>query len=112
MLKLAATFDRFSSRSDGSFGLSFSTQEATEAELSMLHKHNRQFGWLLFDENDIQAEDVPKDAADEEKSPSKRLRAVLFVLWVQEGKVGEFDSFYREKMEKLISWAKGMLEPE
>lgn len=112
MMRLPATFDRFSSRSDGSYGLSFSTQEATAADLGMLHAHNRLFGWLVFSESAIQAEDIPKETADEEKSPSKRLRATLFVLWTQQGSKGTFEAFYREHMEKLITFVKGKLEPE
>lgn len=112
MLRLPATFDRFSSRSDGSYGLSFSTQEATEGDLGMLHKHNRLFGWLLFSENDIQSGDVPKEAATDNKTPSKRLRDVIFVLYSQQGAQGDFELFYREKMEKLIDVVKAKLEKE
>lgn len=112
MMRLPATFDRFSSRSDGSYGLSFSTQEATAADLAMLHSHNRLFGWLVFSENQVQAEEIPKESADEEKSPSKRLRATLFVLWTQQGSKGTFEQFYKDYMEKLIVFIKGKLEPE
>lgn len=111
MLKIPATFDRYSSRSDGSMGVSFSTQEASASDLAMIHAHVRQFGWLLFDENEIQSEDIPKEGADEEKSPSKRLRSVLFVLWKQEGEKGDFEIFYRDRMNKLIDWTKSKLDP-
>lgn len=109
MLKVPATFDGYSSRADGSMGLRFSTQEATANDLAMVHAHVRLFGQLLFSENEIQAEDVP-EGVDEEKSPSKRLRATIFVLWKQEGEKGEFETFYREKMEKLINIVKAKLD--
>lgn len=112
MLKLPATFDAFSSRSDGSYGLRFSTQEATAANLGELHRHNRLFGWLMFDENEIQASDVPKEQATDTKTPSKRLRDVLFILYKQRGEAGDFEQFYRVQMEKVITHVKSKLEPE
>lgn len=47
----------------------------------------------------------------EGKSKSQRLRAVLFVLWKQEGEQGEFKEFYADRMEKLITMIKDKLEP-
>jgi len=110
MLKVPTTFDGYSSRADGSLGLRFTTQEMSDT--SDIHRHVRQSGWLLFSENDIQSGDVPKEQATDNKTPSKRLRDVLFVLFAQEGGKGDFELFYRERMEKLIEFVKGKLEPE
>lgn len=112
MMKIPATFDGYSSRADGSMGLRFTTQEASPADLGELHSHVRLFGFLLFSENDIQSGDVPKEQATDNKTPSKRLRDVLFVLYTQEGSKGEFETYYRTKMETLITFVKGKLEPE
>lgn len=112
MLKLPVTFDGFSSRADGSYGLRFSTQETGLDGLAMLDSHKRLFGWLLFSENDIQSGDVPKEQATDNKTPSKRLRDVLFVLYTQEGSHGAFETFYQDKMEKIITFTKSKLEPE
>lgn len=107
-MKVAATFDRFSSRADGSFGLSFSTQES--ADVLALQSNVRSFGWLVFQENEIQDEDIPKEDAEETKTPSQRQRAILYRLWEQSGKTGTFETYYRTQMEKIADWLKGKLE--
>lgn len=46
----------------------------------------------------------------EEKSPSRRMRAVLYRLWEQEPSGYEdFELFYRHRMEQMISWIKNKL---
>ena len=110
MLKVPATFDAYSSRADGSLGLRFSTQEINASHLADIHAHARLFGWLLFSENDVQSGDVPKEEAYEHKTPSKRLRDVLFVLHHQHALAGDFEVFYREKMEKFIEMVKSELD--
>ena len=69
-------------------------------------------GWLLFSPNTIQEENIPDEKAelDEGKSPSKRLRSVLFILWKQRGKQGDFETYYRAQIERLIDQIKEKLE--
>ena len=43
------------------------------------------------------------------KSPSQRLRAVLFLLWEQQGSWGDFDTWYKAKIEEIIEHFKGKL---
>ena len=49
----------------------------------------------------------------EDKTPSQKLRSVLYVLWEQEKATGEahidFDVFYRDRMGKLVEWVKKKL---
>ena len=112
MIKLPAYFTGFSSKSDGSAGLRFATQEISSETFAELKNNLNTFGWLLFKENDFTIDDIPEEDADENiKSPSKRLRAVIYVLAQQE-KIpkAQFESYYREKMDKLINWVKGKLD--
>lgn len=51
-----------------------------------------------------------KEKIDDGKSPSQRLRAVLFVWWEQKGRPDDFEVFYRMKMEQLINVVKNKLE--
>lgn len=89
----------------------FVTNEISDEEKLILTKLHGQFGYLLFQPNQFSVEDLPTEQAeDKNKTPSKRLRASLFVLWQQEGKKGDFENFYREKMEKLISFIKDKLD--
>lgn len=113
-MKLPASFDSFRSRSDGSYGLSFSTQEASPAELADLGSHRGLFGWLVFSEAEIQEEDIPNEQVErDDLSPTQRLYNVLFVLHKQltdQGKTDEPFRIWREKyMERLINKLKEKL---
>ena len=113
MIKLPAYFTRFGSRSDGSAGLSFTTQELGSDEFVQLRENLNQFGWLVFQKNDFSVDDLPKEQAEESnKTPSKRIRSVLFILWQQEGRKGDFEVFYRDRMDKLIEMIKSKLDKE
>ena len=57
--------------------------------------------------------DAPPLKVDKElnqKTPSQRLRWVLFRLWEQEGNQGDFEAYYRTKMEGLIDFLKRKLD--
>lgn len=110
MIKLPAYLTGFSSRSDGSAGIRFTTQELSEGDFAGLKKSLNAFGWLIFSENNVQDEEIPDEEAEEDKKPSRRLRASLYVLWEQNGKKGEFESYYREQMEKIITHVKSKLD--
>lgn len=106
-----ATIKRIGTLADGGVSLSVHTQELSKKEKVEIMEFDNSFGWLLFAENQLSEEDIPKEqlSADEEKSPSKRLRASLFVLWKQQGKEGDFEAFYRRNMEKAIESVKAKL---
>lgn len=112
MIKVPAYFQGFSSKVDGSASLRFSTQELNSEDFATLQKHLNLFGWLMFAEENLEAVNIPKEEIheDENKSPSKRLRATLFVLWKQCGSEGDFESFYKKKMEIFIDTVKTKLE--
>jgi hypothetical protein len=50
-----------------------------------------------------------KEKIETGKSASSRLRSVIFIWWEQLGKEGDFEVFYRMKMEKIIDTIKGKL---
>jgi hypothetical protein len=57
--------------------------------------------------------DIPKDAPDtESKSPSVRLRSVIYVAWTQqyttsvERTLNSFDAFYKAIMERITEGVK------
>lgn len=54
-------------------------------------------------------ETVAVDTERDSKTPSQRLRAVLFVWWQSLGAKGNFDQWYAEKMEKIIDGVKTKL---
>lgn len=70
-------------------------------------------GWLLFRPNDeVKPDDIPAvDAEAGGKSPSQRLRAVLFLLWKHRYPNREisFENYYLARMNDFIDAVKGKL---
>ena len=96
---------------DGGVSVSFATQELTPEEKLELAKYYNTFGYMLFKDNAFKPEEVPKEDAvfDEDKTPSKRLRAVIYLWWKKLAK-SDFDSFYKIKMEEIINSVKKKLD--
>lgn len=109
---MPAILDAASTRKDRSIKLVFETQEMSAEVAAALFSMRQMQGWLLFSPNTIQEENIPDEKAelDEGKSPSKRLRSVLFILWKQRGKQGDFETYYRAQIERLIDQIKEKLE--
>lgn len=100
-------------RQDRSWTLKFETRELTGDEVSMLADNFQGEGWLVFKPNQINATEIPDTDADSgQKSQSARLRDVIFILWKQKGGRGDFESYYRTYLEKLIEFTKSKLTPE
>lgn len=111
---LPATINPPRLRKDGSASVSFDTRELDASEIFTIMALRHGEGWLVFAPNKDDIE-VPEESAEvDEKSPSERLRSVLFVWYKQEtesGKfIGLFDTFRKEKMEKIIEGVKSKLE--
>jgi len=117
LLQLPATISKVQTMGMGALRLQVDTQENLSEEMraKIMGKYDK-LGWFTFlVQNKIKPEDVvdlPEIRTEKsQKTPSERLRSVLFVLWKNEGEPGEFDDFYREKMNKMIDWVKTKLEP-
>jgi hypothetical protein len=114
ILQLPAQIIDFKPRADMSVKISFETRQVTGDEAALLMDNFRGEGWLVFKPNgEVSLPELPEGVAETgAKSPSQRLRAVLYILWTQKGKKGDFESFYRTEYEKLIEFFKSKLEPE
>ena len=73
-----------------------------------------KLGWFIFKEAEINPEDVDvPDYVKEfrtDKSPSQRLRAVLYRVWEQSEQVYDFPIWYESQMERIINKYKSTLE--
>lgn len=113
---LPAILNPLSRRKDKSVKLSFDTRELIPEETLSLLALEGSEGWLCFSPNqeDIEIPDIHVEV--DEKSPSERLRNVLFVWYKQEtesGKyVGIFENFRKEKMESIINGVKSKLKDD
>ena len=110
--QVESTFAKASTLSDKALSLIFHTSreqsnhEQTATVLEMAHKT----GWLLFKPDPIQDIEIPnKPTGIEGKTPSQRMRAVIFILWKQNGEKGNFEDYYAEYMEKFIDHIKQKL---
>lgn len=110
--KTPASLEGVSTLKDGSLSLRFYTQELSAEQKTEILNTAQSFGWLVFSESentDIPEEEVRRDIGG--KTPSQRLRAVLFVLYQQSGQIDiTFEQFYAQKMNALIKQLKTKLE--
>lgn len=100
------------SRTDGSLGLSFTTPELTsEQKLIFINLHQKNCKMLLtpVDEDDEPPMEVQTEM--DQKSPSQRMRAVMFVYFKQLKISGTFSDFYEKQVEAIIEKIKSKLDP-
>lgn len=116
-ITLAVCFESYRPRKDKSFTITFSTQElATATVLDIAQLHNKM-GVLYFADKEVMnteeltmLDDVELDIGV--KSPSKRLRDVLYILHTQlGGNKDNFKDFYATQIERFINSVKTKLEP-
>ena len=111
IIKLPACLDDYRERKDGSSRLTFDSRELSEEEVLILRRFRNEEGWLLFGKNEIDKEDLPeKDAEVGTRTPSQRLRAVLFIRWKNLGEPETFKMYYDKTMEKFINSVKDRLD--
>ena len=120
MIVKLVTLTRSSRKADKSVSISFNTtteQSVNElAELDTMHNQTCMIAIkpeeTPFQDKELKDLDsVDMDLEDTTKTPSKRLRSVLYRLWEQNHKVDtDFKSFYKIRMELLIDKIKDRLE--
>lgn len=116
LLQIPCTAEPFKGMANRAIRLVFDSQEnQTDEVLGKIASLTGKFGWLCFlpGKENIQPEQVvnlpaltPEDAG---KSPAQRMRGVLYRLWEQKGSQGDFETYYRTKMEALINQIKEKL---
>lgn len=113
MFQVPAQIQKMGSLADRTIRLTVDCQELQPDEAKELHSLIQNPGWFLFKKNEIKAEDVPDTDAPEfrnDKTPSERLRNTLYVYWKEcTSQKPDFDTFYRQWMEKKIEEIKEKL---
>lgn len=101
-------------RADGSIGLRLSTPELKPEEKTVFFElQGHQLKMLLQPEGMGEVELKEVKGEFDHKTPGQRLRAVLFVLWKQgTDEQGDFEEFYRRRMEQIIDHIKSKLQPQ
>lgn len=116
MIVINAVLESFRSLKDKTIKLSFETQEPTAEQIQSIALNSQKFGYLVFSGQRLTPEQLDEiertknDLYDSTKTPSKRLRNVLFVWWQQNNKGYEkFDDYYLYHMEQIINNVKDKL---
>lgn len=113
MLQVPATIEGVSTRKDKTIKVVLGTQETDPDTMAGLMGLHDKLGWFMFAENAFTETDIPVENAPEfkeDKSPSQRLRSVLWVYWDQcTDKKQSFNNFYDSWVEKKIREVKELL---
>ena len=117
--------DNIRTLADNSLRVSLGTPELTPETVGSMYSMLKQPGYAVISTMPISqkqldaVESATVDREFENKTPSQRMRNVLYVLWEQqqpketspEGKTTyvDFDLFYKRKMTELITFIKNKL---
>ena len=112
--QVPATIEGIGTLKDGGLSIRLHSQELSGEDTLLLLGYKNSFGYMLFqeqgfkDDEDLKLEAIRKDTQG--KSPSQRMRAVIYKLWEQGGRQGSFDTYYGEYMEKILNQVKEKLD--
>lgn len=114
-VQLPALISGLATLKDGSIKIVLETRELSGEHSAALFDMRNAEAWVIIAPSEINEEDVvlPTERADPsigKKTPSQRLRAVLYRLWEQNPKGVDFESFYRTTLEKVIDQFKERLD--
>ena len=111
--KVPATLEGVSTLKDGGLSISFHTQELGSEDKTKAFEFQQAFGWLLFQEQDYRQDELDLDEIRKDtggKSPSQRMRSVLFILYKESGQSVPFETFYANYMDKMIEQLKDKIK--
>lgn len=115
VIQFAAQIDGARVKKDRTMVVDFNTQEMTPDDAAHIFEMFEKHVWVAVSETEVSPDDlnIPESIAEKgDKSPSQRLRSVLFVYWKQnEKKINKtFNVFYDGQMEKIIDYMKDKLK--
>jgi hypothetical protein len=115
---LPAQIEGVATRSDKTLKVTIGTQELPPSDAGRLFGMNQRLCYIAIKEEAFEKDDVTlmeglnvSSEDTKNRTPSQRLRGILFVLFKEDSKGHEsFDSFYAQQMEKLIQHFKDKLD--
>jgi hypothetical protein len=117
MILIPAILSRYGSRADNSFSVSFVTNELSSEQILSMNKLKSKYGFLMFKDSEVEKADteimngLDADLSDPSKTPSKRLRSVLYLNHQQDSKGHtDFKDYYKSEMERIIDHYKKKLD--
>lgn len=113
LFQIPAIIQNLRTMADGGWRIQVDTRELKPDEAMALMELHKSEGWFLFKSNEIVADDIPDEQAPEfveDKSPSKRLRSVLFIYWKEQTNQNkDFNTFYNEWIDRKVQEIKDNL---
>lgn len=107
-----AIFTSFGSRVDGSLSFRGTTPELTTTEkVALMDLHNKQVKLLIQPMDETPDEVLTVHKILDFKTPSQRLRGVLFIEYQQQKPDCTFEQHYITRMEQIMERIKERLEP-
>lgn len=117
MITIPAILENVSTRKDKTIKITFGSNELSPEQITFLFSHANAYGYLAFKEETFRKEELDvisslKAEVDEGlKTPSKRLRGVLYVLFEKNNEgFTSFTKYYDYKMEQIINFVKTKLD--
>jgi hypothetical protein len=116
MIIIPATLESYRSLKDRTLKITFETNELNAQDLLGIAENLNSFGFLAFkndpyrDEEKKAIETAETGYGDKGKTPSQRLRGVLYVMYERNNEgFDTFTRFYDHYMEKIIREFKSQL---
>lgn len=116
MFLLPAQIEGIASRKDKTVRVTFGTQELSPNDAASLFNLNQKFCFIgikeeSFQSYEVEALDTLKADLDTNKTPSQRLRNILFRNYEQNNEgYQDFTTYYLAKMEKICDHYKSKLD--
>ena len=111
MFKVPSTIKKVATMTDRGLRLTVDTNELDPKDQAELFSLKDKFGWFLFKETKFEESDVldlpdikPEFKGD--KTPSQRMRGIIYVIWEKLGSQKTFEEFYKSKVEEINTWLK------
>ena len=110
-ISVSAIIEGIRARKDRSLGLSITTPElSTQEKALFMELQGINLNILITPTDEPTPEQYKIDKDLDQKSPSQRMRAVLFILFKQNSEDMDFPTYYQKHMEKLINYLKDKIE--
>ena len=101
---------------DGSLSINIHTQELTDETMMRVFNLRKKPGMVLISSGDITKQEIDavenftSDFEFNGKTPSQRLRSVLYKVWKQSSQDFDFPIWYESQMERIINKYKATLD--
>jgi len=115
LITIAGQIEAISSRKDKTIKLTIGTQELSPNQAAQLFTLTQQFCYLglkqeTFTKEDSDLIDNLKTDLETQKTPSQRLRGILYLNYQQDNKgYKDFSTYYQSEMEKICEHYKNKL---